>query len=254
MASEYGATSGEEKAEDLRRLGADARNVFITREQANSDSVARLLDDVTGVWFGGGDQALLTRALQGTKVEAAIHERYHAGAVIGGTSAGAAVMSTAMITGDEQRPGGDRPPSDPSNNFITIERDNVVTSTGFGLLPDAIVDQHFVRRKRHNRLVSLVLEGPVRLGVGIDESTALHVHPDGKWSVVGASVAVIYDARQSDTTSGDAPLLGGTGITMHVLPAGSTFDPRSGAVSLPRAGGRIASFEQVQRPGESRGS
>ncbi|CAA9555980.1 MAG: Cyanophycinase [uncultured Thermoleophilia bacterium] len=101
------------------------------------------------------------------------------------------------------------------------------------------MDQHFVRRKRHNRLVSLVLERPVRLGVGIDESTALVVEPDGRWRVAGASAAVVYDARRSAVTAPGAPTLGATGVVMHVLPAGSRFDPRSGTAALP-PGGRAA--------------
>jgi cyanophycinase len=103
-ASADGLKSGEEKAVELRALGADARNIWITRDEANTDSIARLLNNVTGVWFGGGDQVRLAKVLRSTKTEAAIHARYEAGAVIGGTSAGAAVMSEVMITGDERRP------------------------------------------------------------------------------------------------------------------------------------------------------
>ena len=84
MASEDGATSGEEKAKDLRALGADARNVWLTREQADADTAARILDGVTGVWFGGGDQNRLIKILRGTAIAAAIHARYAVGAVIGG--------------------------------------------------------------------------------------------------------------------------------------------------------------------------
>jgi len=231
MASSSGLTSGEAKAADFRALGATARNVFVTHAQADTDSIAQLLADATGVWFGGGDQGLLAAALRGTKTERAIHARYAAGAVIGGTSAGAAVMSARMITGDERRLGGDRPPRDSSEAFITIDRRNVVVDSGFALLTNAIIDQHFVRRKRHNRLVSLVLEHPERLGVGIDESTALVVEPDGRWRVAGASVAVIYDARGSTVTGSGVPL-GASGIRMHVLPAGSRFDPRTGEASI----------------------
>lgn len=231
MASEDGLAGGEEKAEDLRKLGAQAINVYITREQAGLDSIVHLLDDATGIWFGGGDQARLTRAIGGTRVEEAIHARYQAGAVVGGTSAGAAVMSTPMITGDERHPGGARP--DSTDPFKTIARDNIITSEGFGLIQGAIIDQHFLRRKRHNRLVSAVLEHPKLLGVGIDESTALLVQPDGVWHVLGASAVVVYDARNATVTPSGAPTLGASGITMHVLPAGSSFDPRSGAASLP---------------------
>jgi cyanophycinase len=232
MASEDGQASGEEKAADFRTLGATARNVWITRQQADVDSVVGLLDGATGIWFGGGDQSRLTRALRGSRVERRIRERFEAGAVVGGTSAGAAVLSRVMITGDERRPGGAR--RDTSQAFITIESDNIVVDTGFALVDNAIVDQHFVRRRRHNRLISLVIEREPHLGVGIDESTALLVHPDGHWSVEGASVAVVYDARRAlkrHTTT-----LGAADIRMHVLPAGSTFDPRSGSATLPPQG------------------
>lgn len=231
MASEYGAESGAEKAQELRALGAEAVSLYITRAEANADSVVRQVERATGIWFGGGDQVRLADVLRGTRTEAAIRERYRAGAVVGGTSAGAAVMSTPMITGEERRPGGDRP--DSTSAFITIARDNIMTQDGFGLLTSAIVDQHFVRRRRQNRLVSLVLERPVHLGVGIDESTALLVRPDGRWQVLGASVAIVYDARQARITPPGAPVLGAAGIRMQVLPAGSSYDPRTGVATLP---------------------
>jgi cyanophycinase len=141
-----------------------------------------------------------------------------------------------MITGDEKLPGGSRPPKDPtdsSSKFLTIARDNIVTAAGFDLLPGAIVDQHFVRRRRLNRLISVVLEHPDRVGVGIDESTALEVGPDGTWKVLGESVAVVYDAREAHITPpGQAPL-GAADVRMQVLPAGSTYDPSTGKAQLP---------------------
>jgi cyanophycinase len=230
MASEEGEKSGEEKANDLRKLGAQAINVWVTNAQANTDSIARLLDGATGVWFGGGDQVRLANVLRGTRTEQAIRARYEAGAVIGGTSAGAAVMSAVMLTGDERRPGGAR--RDTTSAYMTIDRDNVIVTDGFGLLSNAIVDQHFLRRRRHNRLVSLVLERAPHLGVGIDESTALIVEPGGRWRVAGASVAVVYDARRAAITPAGATL-GATGVQMHVLPAGARFDPQTGAATLP---------------------
>src|SRR4051812_2260348 len=223
MASEDGQTSGEEKATDLRALGADARNLWIDRDQANSDSIVHVVDSATGIWFGGGDQVRLARVLRGTRTERAMHARYEAGAVIGGTSAGAAVMSQVMITGDERRPGGDRP--DTSQAWITIARDNVATDSGFAFLATAIIDQHFLRRKRLNRLISLVLERAPHLGVGIDESTALVVHPDGRWTVEGASAATIFDGRRATITASSVATLGATGVMVHVLPAGSSYDP-----------------------------
>lgn len=224
MASGSAASSGSSSEEAWRALGIAARSVVLTRAAALSADTAALFKGVTGIWFPGGDQSRLTAALAGTPVEAAIRSRYRSGAVVGGTSAGAAVMSEIMITGDEKRVGGKRPPSDSTQAFITIDRDNVVTTNGFGLIGNAIIDQHFVRRRRHNRLISLVLENPKLIGAGIDESTAIEVRPDGKWRIWGESVVVVYDARQAKRTPADKPL-GGRDIRMHVLPAGTVFEP-----------------------------
>jgi cyanophycinase len=232
MASDDGLAGGEEKAVDLRALGAIAVNIWLTHAQALTDSAARLLDGVTGIWFGGGDQVRLANVLRNTPTLRAIHARFRDGAVVGGTSAGAAVLSTPMLTGDERTPGGARPPSDSTEHWLTIARNDVITEPGFDFMRTAIVDQHFVRRKRNNRLLSLVLESRQKLGVGIDESTALRIGPDGIWHVLGASVAVIYDARKARITP-DAATLGASNVVMHVLPAGSRFNPRTGGATLP---------------------
>jgi cyanophycinase len=229
MASTVGEKSGEESAARFRTMGAQARNVWITREQANTDSVARLLDGATAVWFGGGDQNRLTAVLRGTVTERAIRARFDQGAVIGGTSAGAAVLSTPMITGDEL---GQR--RDTTEAWTRVSRGSVAVDSGFGYLTTAIVDQHFLRRKRHNRLMSLVLAQPPHLGVGIDEGTALIVEPSGLWRVEGASSVLIVDAREAQRTSDSATVMGASGARMHLLPAGSTFDPRSGVARLRR--------------------
>ena len=98
------------------------------------------------------------RASAARRRSRAIHARYEAGAVVGGTSAGAAIMSDSMITGDQTPPGdttgyyGDEYPA--------IERHRIEVVPGLGFLPGAIVDQHFIRRERHNRLLSAVLERP----------------------------------------------------------------------------------------------
>ena len=234
MASSDGKASGEEKADDLRKLGADAHAYFIDHDEANSDSMVSNMRGVTGVWFGGGDQVLLTKALLGTRVEKAIHDRYEAGAVVGGTSAGAAVMSNPMLTGEERHPGGVRPPSDTTEHYMTIARGNTELVPGFGFIKGALIDQHFLRRRRHNRFISAVLDTPAHLGVGIDESTALIVHPDGHWSVMGESAASIYDARHAKLTPPGAPVLGESGLILSVLPSGSSYSPATGKVVLPQ--------------------
>ena len=231
MASSEPLETGQEKAEELRGLGAAVFVLNLTRQQAESDSAVRLLDSVTGIWFTGGDQIRITAALLGTAVLREFHARYRAGAVIGGTSAGAAIMSDSMLTGNQYR----APPD--SNGYYGDEYDSIARHfievvPGLGFLPGAIVDQHFIARERHNRLLSVVLERPTMIGVGIDESTALEVGPDGRWRVLGASAVVVYDARDGKITGSPAPL-GAAGIRLHILPAGSSFDPGTGLATLP---------------------
>lgn len=233
MASASGAESGAARAAAFKKLGAaSAVSMQLERKDVGADSVARIVGQATGIWFPGGDQNRLTAAISGTAVIDSIRSRYRNGAVVGGTSAGAAVMSDPMISGDERRPGGTRPPADSSDNWLTIDRDDVILVPGFGLLPNVTVDQHFLRRKRHNRLISVVLERPNIVGIGIDESTALVVSPSGPWEVIGASQAVIYDARKAVVTARDRTL-GAANIQLHVLPAGSRFDYASGKATTP---------------------
>jgi len=219
MASAEGQRSGEAKAADLRKLGAAATSLWFNREQADGDSVARLLDSATGIWFGGGDQNRLTAVIRGTRVERAIRARWEKGAVVGGTSAGAAALSTPMITGTEL--GARR---DSSETWTRIERGSVEIDSGFSFITNAVIDQHLVRRKRSNRLLSLVLASPPHLGAGIDEGTAIVVEPNGRWRIMGASVVIIYDARRAER--GTTGALGARDIRMHILSNGMTFDPR----------------------------
>jgi cyanophycinase len=231
MASEEAVASGAETASELDSLGARAFVFLVDRTQADAPEFVHRLDSATGIWFCGGDQARLTDVIGGTASLRAIHARYQAGAVVGGTSAGAAIMSDSMITGDQTPPGdttgyyGDEYPS--------IERRRIEVLPGLGFLHGAIVDQHFLKRERHNRLLSAVLERPGLVGVGIDESTAIEVSPDGRWHVLGESDVIVYDARHARLTASGAPLLGATDIRVHLLPSGSDYDPASGRASLP---------------------
>src|SRR5215211_7226550 len=133
MASESGTGSGAAKAASYVKLGAaQAVSLNLARADANADSVARILGQATGIWFPGGDQNRLTAAILGTPVLDSIRSRYRHGAVVGGTSAGAAVMSDPMISGDERHPGGTRPPADSSDGWMTIDRDDVILVPGLG--------------------------------------------------------------------------------------------------------------------------
>ena len=231
-ATEESAEAGKEKVDELRGYGAQAFVVDVTRKQAESDSVVKLIGTATGIWFGGGDQVKLADSLVGTAALRAMLARYQAGAVVGGTSAGAAVLSDSMITGNQKRPNADSV-GYYGDEFPNIARGAIQISPGFGFITNAIVDMHFIRRERANRLLDVVLERPSLLGVGIDEGTAVRVDPDGRWTVLGRSAAIVIDARDARVTGPKAPRLGASGIHLSLLPAGSTYDPRTGRATLP---------------------
>ncbi len=114
-------------------------------------NLAEMIAGATGVWITGGDQRRLADAYQGTEVELQLKRLLERGGVIGGTSAGAAIMSSVMISGGERTP---------------------EIASGWDLLPRAIVDQHFSQRRRIARSRAAVQMYPDRFGIGIDERTA----------------------------------------------------------------------------------
>jgi cyanophycinase len=232
MASGEPEASGREKADELRGLGADVFVLHLTREQAMTDSAARLLDGATGIWFTGGDQSRVTPVLRGSPVVDAIRARWREGAVVGGTSAGAAVMPDSMLTGNQFRAGEDTA-GYYGDEFPDVARRTIQVAPGLGFLPGTIIDQHFIRRERHNRLLAVTLERPSLIGVGIDESTAIEVGPGGRWTVRGSGAVVIYDARRARITPAAAPVLGTLEVRMHLLPPGAVFDSRTGSARLP---------------------
>ena len=145
------------------------------------------------VFFTGGDQSDLTRDMLDTKLLAKVFDIYNNGGTVGGSSAGAAVMSEVMITGNELVH------NDSTGSFITIEKNNIETKQGFGFLKTVIIDQHFLKRKRHNRTISAVIEHPDLLGVAIDESTSIIVYPDETFEVFGSNQVLVYDATKCNT-------------------------------------------------------
>jgi cyanophycinase len=170
------------------------------------------------VFFSGGAQSRLTEVLLNTRLLGVIKNIYNSGGVIAGTSAGAAVMSQIMITGDEKKYGED------DRAFATIEKNNIVTTKGFGFIGTAVIDQHFIARKRHNRLISIVLENPHLIGIGIDESTAIIIDPNLNLSVIGDGQIIIYDAKGvKDISVDNNDLFSATGIVMHILRSGKSY-------------------------------
>jgi cyanophycinase len=219
MASSEPRETGDNLVKELKKLGArEAVSFVLRREDALAEGSDRILDGAGGVFFSGGDQSRQTAVLLHTPIHRRLLELYEAGCVMGGTSAGAAVMSEVMITGDENR----KP--EEGHEFETIEAGNVITTEGFGFLKTVIIDQHFVVRKRLNRLISLVAEMPHLLGVGIDESTAIIVERGRLFEVAGEGQVLIWDGSEARVRTASDRRVGLSGALFHILLPGDRFD------------------------------
>jgi cyanophycinase len=226
MASGVPQEVGPELVAEFKANGMkDVVYYQLTREEAMKPGSERILNGVGGVWFAGGDQARLTAALLDTPIHKRMLELYQAGCVIGGTSAGAAVMSEVMITGDEKRT------DNKEGSWEVIWADDIIRTRGFGFVKAAVIDQHFVTRRRLNRLIATVIENPKLVGVGIDESTAVLVRPDGRYEVLGENQVVVFDARRAKLAKSPTGRLGAHGMALHVLLPGDVYDVATGKVT-----------------------
>lgn len=160
-----------------------------------------VLREATGVFFSGGDQNRIMDVLADEELLRLIREKYAAGTPFGGTSAGAAVMSDPMITGEA--------------DLKILDGSKVGVRKGLGLIPNVIFDQHFLVRQRHNRLFGLVMANPKLLGIGIDEDTAVLIEDDRMLTVVGATQVMFVHSPN-----------GGNPFTLHFLTVSERFDLR----------------------------
>lgn len=195
----------------FRSLGAEPRWLD-PRDRAAVDA-PECLDAVRGadlLFMTGGDQERLVDALIDTALHALIRSRHRDGRLaIAGTSAGASALGAHMPVGDldEQFAG----PAQPLHRAL-------------GLMPGLVIDQHFAQRKRHARLLRLVSLDPRRLGVGIDEDTALLIRPDVGLRVVGSGAVTVIDAGRASDRREPAGIVSLENLGFHLLAAGSALD------------------------------
>lgn len=195
---------------DVERLnfyGADAFVVPVAvrlpnsdyRAAANDPALAALVQSAAGAYFVGGDQARITEALRKpdgspTLILDALWDMYRRGGVIAGTSAGAAIMSKTMFY-------------NVSSVLSTLKRgvaDGMEMAPGLGFIGDDIfVDQHLLVRGRFARMLPVMLTKGYKLGLGIDENTAMIIHPNREVEVLGYKGALLIDLNSATSTPGD---------------------------------------------------
>lgn len=268
LLTQHGADAGDIRIIPLAMIDdPDTPDIDERRWAAHADDPATvaLLADAGAIWFTGGDQmrtmALLAPGGRETRLLRAIRARQAAGAVIGGTSAGAAVMSRQMIAGGEPLPALVLAPRRLDGTApVESAAGELLMADGLGFLADGLVDQHFDARRRLGRLARALFTLPPerRKGFGIDENTALRVSGDGRYGeVLGAGSVTLLDARGADAAL--TPALQAKGLRLSVAVPGDRIDlaamtvepgpgrapppPSDGEQALPRGRGGMAVAE-----------
>ncbi|WP_445231803.1 cyanophycinase [Duganella rhizosphaerae] len=222
--------SGANLANYLNRYGASAFVVPVSvnlkdrdyRRDADDAALAGAIRAAGGVYFTGGDQALITQALvrpdgSRTAVLEAIWDVYRRGGVIAGSSAGAAIMSSTMYYNAK-------------TVFGTLAQgvnDGRELAPGLGFVgSDVFVDQHLLARGRFARMLPAMLKKGYKLGLGIDENTAMVINPAREVEVLGYQGALLLDLSQAASDGGKDFNI--SNVRISYLDRGDRYNLRTG--------------------------
>ena len=210
------AETGDRYEELFDRLEAGKVTTLDFESRADGERADYLdaLRDATGIFITGGNQLRLSTIIGGTSAAKLIRERNADGVPVGGTSAGASILSEHMIAFGSE--GG------------SPRADSVNLAPGFGLTNRFIIDQHFRQRDRLGRLTAALAYNPFVVGIGLDEDTAAFIGPDNTLEVEGSGAITVVDASRvlftsMDQVSGDEAVCV-IGLQVHILTAGATFN------------------------------
>jgi cyanophycinase len=197
---------------------------FADRCEGEDPKLLEQLDRATGVFMIGGDQLRLTTLVAGTPFAHRMRERFEQERLlVAGTSAGAAAMSSTMII----RGDGD-----------SVRRRSVELAPGLTYLSDTVIDTHFDRRGRIQRVMAVFAQNPGTIALGIDGNTAVEITPSQRLTVLGAGVVFVFDGRVTHTNAPqikESDPLALTDAKVHVLPAGYGFNLKSKRPIIPKA-------------------
>lgn len=188
----------------------DIRN----REEAKLPEYEERLKAAQGVMFSGGDQLRLTTIFGGTNFLDILMDRYkNDNLVIAGTSAGAMAMSNTMIY--------------QGRSDLAHLKGEVKITTGLALMPDVIIDSHFDKRGRFNRLAQAIASNPSCTGIGLGEDTGIIVTNSNQFEVIGSGAVVVIDGRDIKHSNITEVNLGTPiaveNVKVHILVSGNHY-------------------------------
>lgn len=193
------------------------------REQCEDEGVVAEIEGADCVMFSGGDQSKISSKIGGTPVHEVLSRRLiHEEFVIAGTSAGAMAMTHEMIAG--------------GSSSEALIKGAVLMSKGLALIPELIIDTHFVRRGRFGRLAEAVAIHPEMIGLGLAEDTGVIIKNNNDFRVIGSGMVIVMDGSQL-THNAHSQLKKGTPVSMsnlttHILANGDQFSLNDRNISI----------------------
>lgn len=227
----------------IRTTGTDAYNPYIqqlcpqmdsvetiiitTVEGANEAYVSSQIQNAEALWIAGGDQSTYVNLWRGTAVQTGVNHLLNSKlAPVGGTSAGLAVLSQFIYTGERGSVTSSQALANPFHRYVTLDRDLFQSALG----ANKLYDSHFVTRDRMGRslafLARIVNNGWATQprGIGIDEETAILVMPTGAGTMVGTGAAYFLQAPGPAQVIADGTPLTYLNIAVYKVPQGGTFN------------------------------
>ncbi len=230
------------------------------KTNGNDLRLANQIRKCTAIWFTGGDQMRTMKTLLKpdggkTPVLEAVWDVYRSGGVVGGTSAGAAIMSEAMIGGGNSIGALTHGVVSDYQGDDFPEADGVMMTNGLGFFPLGIVDQHFNKRARIGRLVVALMsvKPKVNLGFGVDENTALiYLGSQKQVKVAGAAgVTMVNVAHSRISYVQKLPAI--ENLSVNFLDEGDTYDVTTGVITPApdKKPTRGKEYYKMQNPGQA---
>jgi cyanophycinase len=185
------------------------------REDATIPEFIERLKACNCIMFSGGNQLRLSSIFGGTEFLDILKHRYQEeDFVIAGTSAGAMAMSNTMIY--------------EGNAALANLKGEVKITTGLGLMHNVIIDTHFDKRGRFNRLAQAVAAQPGAIGIGLGEDTGIIVSAGHELKAIGSGSVVIIDGKNIDYNNiadiGFGKPISVENITVHIMSKGDVYN------------------------------
>ncbi|MCF7792284.1 MAG: cyanophycinase [Victivallales bacterium] len=210
----------------FKRIGVYRFDAFNINSGYDADDkcYSDRLKEADLVFFTGGDQWRLTSILKNSLFMDTLKDCYYDGSItVAGTSAGAAAMSDTMIYGGKSKYG--------------LIKDNISIGTGFNLVHNIAFDTHFVGRGRMLRLFQVVATNPDNLGIGLSEDTAIVMHDEYLFEVIGNGSVIIVDGSFLKDTNiskvNKGEIFYVENFHVHSLTAGFKYDLKERKVIYP---------------------